>query len=195
MAGAIYIAGPTASGKSAAALLVAERCHGEIISVDSMQVYRGMDLGTAKPSAGERARIPHHLIDIADLAGAFDVARFLPLACRAEAEIRARSRLPIFCGGTGLYFNALLAGIGEAPAANPGLRAELEATPLPALLDELAKADPETFARIDRANPRRVIRAVEVIRSSGRAIQHSARTGKWACPLVCGSDWSVSVPI
>ena len=177
MPGAIYIAGPTASGKSAAALLVAEQLNGEIISVDSMQVYRGMDIGTAKPTPQERARIPHHLINVAEPSEVFDAARFLKLARNAEAEIGARGRVPIFCGGTGLYFNTLVGGLGESPSASLELRAELEATPLPALLDELAKADPETFARIDRSNPRRVIRAVEVIRASGRP--YSAQRSNW----------------
>lgn len=174
---AIYIAGPTASGKSAAALLVAEQLYGEVISVDSMQVYRGMDIGTAKPTPQERARIPHHLIDVAEPSEAFDAARFLKLARNAEAEIGARGRVPVFCGGTGLYFNTLVGGLGESPAASPELRAELETTPLPALLDELAKADPEAFARIDRSNPRRVIRAIEVIRTSGRP--YSAQRSDW----------------
>jgi tRNA dimethylallyltransferase len=177
MPGAIYLAGPTASGKSAAAILVAERLNGEIISVDSMQVYRGMDIGTAKATPQERARVRHHLIDIAEPSDGFDAAHFLALAQPVEAEIRARGRLPIFCGGTGLYFKALIAGIGESPASDPELRLQLEATPLPALLDELAKSDPETFARIDRSNPRRVIRAVEVIRTSG--CPFSAQRSNW----------------
>ena len=177
MPGAIYIAGPTASGKSAAALLVAEQLNGEIISVDSMQIYRGMDIGTAKPTPQERARIPHHLINVAEPSEAFDVAHFLKAARNAETEIGGRGRIPIFCGGTGLYFNTLVGGLGESPSASPELRAELEATRLPALLDELAKADPEMFSRIDRSNPRRVIRAVEVIRASGRP--YSAQRSNW----------------
>src|SRR5688572_26869226 len=187
MVDASYIAGPTASGKSAAALLVAEALNGEIISVDSMQVYREMNIGTAKPTPEERARIPHHLIDIAEPSEPFDAARFLALARQAEAEIRTRGHLPIYCGGTGLYFNALKFGLGSSPPANPELRAALDATPLPALLDELAKSDPETFARIDRSNPRRVIRAVEVLRTTGQtgASQRadwtnvSAQAGLW----------------
>lgn len=168
MSGAIYIAGPTASGKSAVAMLLAERLGGEIISVDSMQVFRGMDIGTAKPTPLDRAQVPHHLIDVAAPNEAFDTARFLALARTAEKDILARNRLPIFSGGTGLYFNALLSGLGQAPGANHQLRAELESTDLHLLLEELAREDPETFARIDRANPRRVIRAVEVIRATGR---------------------------
>src|SRR5207237_10133874 len=114
---AIYIAGPTASGKSAVALLIAEQIGGEIISVDSMQVYRGLDIGTAKASLEERRRVPHHLIDVAAIDEPFDVAKFLTLAREAEAEILRRKRVPIFCGGTGLYFKALVAGIGQAPSS------------------------------------------------------------------------------
>src|SRR5438874_4778883 len=97
---------------------VAERIGGEIVSADSRQVYRGMDIGTAKPSAEERARVPHHLIDVAEIDEPFDVAKFLTLARVAQADIRKRNRVPIFCGGTGFYFKALVGGIGEAPAAN-----------------------------------------------------------------------------
>src|SRR5258705_150104 len=133
----ILIAGPTASGKSDLALLIAERLQGEIISVDSMQVYRGLDIGTAKPSRSQRARIPHHLIDVVDITEAFDAAQFARLAHQAILEIQSRNRIPILCGGTGLYFQALLEGLGDAPPSNPGLRAELEATPLTELLREL----------------------------------------------------------
>src|SRR6478609_6798919 len=104
----IFIAGPTAGGKSALALALAEQRGGEIISVDSMQVYRGLDIGTAKPTVAERARVPHHLIDVADLTEAFDAAKFVVLARQAAAEIQSRGRVPIFCGGTGLDFKAYL---------------------------------------------------------------------------------------
>src|SRR2546423_1007285 len=104
----LFLAGPTAVGKSGIALLLAERIGGEIISVDSMQVYRGLDIGTAKPSAEERARVPHHLIDVVDLTEPFDAAQFVRLATSAVAEIQSRQRVPIFCGGTGLYFKAFL---------------------------------------------------------------------------------------
>jgi len=164
----ILIAGPTAVGKSEVALLLAEKLGGEIISVDSMQVYRGLDIGTAKPSPAERARVPHHLIDVADLAVSFDAAKFVTLANEAVAQIQSRGKVPILCGGTGLYFRAFLEGLGEAPPADAKLRAELEATPLADLLRELEQLDPATFARIDRQNPRRVIRAVEVIRLTGK---------------------------
>ena len=164
----IFLAGPTAVGKSSAALLLAEQIGGEIISVDSMQVYRGLDIGTAKPTPAERARVPHHLIDVAELHEPFDAAKFCALANKAVAEIQSRGRTPIFCGGTGLYFRAYLEGIGDAPGSNETLRAELEATPVATLLAELERLDPVTFARIDRSNPRRVVRAVEVIRLTGK---------------------------
>ena len=164
----IHIAGPTASGKTDLALLIAERLQGEIISVDSMQVYRGLDIGTAKPGPEELRRVPHHLIDVVALGESFDAARFLRLAKQAEADIRARGRCPIYCGGTGLYFKALAAGLGEAPPADPALRETLEEVPTEDLLRELEEKDPVTFAAIDRANRRRVIRAVEVVRLTGR---------------------------
>ena len=105
-------------GKSAVALALAEKLGGEIISVDSMQVYRGLDLGTAKPSAADRVRVPHHLIDVAELTEPFDAAKFVTLAQQAVAEIQARERVPIFCGGTGLYFKAFRDGLGEAPPSD-----------------------------------------------------------------------------
>jgi tRNA dimethylallyltransferase len=173
----IYICGPTAVGKSAVAMELAERIEGEIISVDSMQVYRGMDVGTAKPAREERERVRHHLIDVAELSEEFDAARFVTLAKAAENEILARGRRPIYCGGTGLYFNALLHGLGEAPASDPVIRAELENDPLPRLLDELQRTDPVTWQKIDRKNPRRVIRALEVIRITGK--RFSDQRARW----------------
>ena len=173
----VFLAGPTAVGKSALALALAESLGGEIISVDSMQVYRGLDLGTAKPSAVERARVPHHLLDVADLSAAFDAAQFVRLATAAVVKIQARGRVPIFCGGTGLYFKAWLEGLGEAPPSDARVRAELEVTPLAELLAELEQRDPLTYARIDRQNPRRVIRAVEVIRLTGKPF--SAQRANW----------------
>lgn len=176
----LYLTGPTASGKSAVALVLAERLGGEIISVDSMQVYRGLDVGTAKPEPAVRARVPHHLIDVVDLDHPFTAADFARYARAAVEALERRGRQPIFCGGTGLYFKAWLAGLGSAPAPDPALRARLEAMPLPTLLEELRAGDPETFARIDRANPRRVIRAVEVLRLTGRP--WSALRAAWDAP-------------
>lgn len=164
----IYLAGPTAVGKSSAALALAERVDGEIISADSMQVYRGLDIGAAKPTPAEQARVRHHLIDICDLGEFFDAAQFAALAKTAIEDIRSRDKTPIVCGGTGLYFKALLAGLGEAPTSDPDLRARLEAAPLDELCRELERSDPECFARIDLQNPRRVVRAIEVIRLTGK---------------------------
>lgn len=164
----ILVAGPTAVGKSAVAFSLAQKLGGEIVSVDSMQVYRGMDIGTAKPSAAERAAVPHHLLDVMSVAEPFSSAQFLELAKHAVREIRQRGRVPILCGGTGLYMKVFLEGLGAAPASNAALRAELESMPLPELLAELARKDPRAFERIDRRNPRRVIRAVEVIRLTGK---------------------------
>jgi tRNA dimethylallyltransferase len=174
----ILIAGPTAVGKSEIAVALAEKIGGEIISVDSMQVYRGLDIGTAKPGAVERQRVPHHLIDVVDLTEPFDAAKFVELAGQAVAEIQSRGRVPIFCGGTGLYFKAFLEGLGNAPASDAKLRAELEAEPLADLLRELEQLDPATFSKIDHKNPRRVIRALEVIRLTGKPFSEQR------------SDWS-----
>lgn len=173
----VFLAGPTAVGKSAVALALAELLGGEIISVDSMQVYRGLDIGTAKPSPAERARVPHHLLDVVELTEAFDAAKFVRLATAAVKDIQGRGRVPVFCGGTGLYFKAWLHGLGAAPPADPQVRAELEAVPLPELLVELQRRDPVTFGRIDRRNPRRVIRALEVIRLTGQPF--SAQRADW----------------
>ena len=174
----IFIAGPTAAGKSEIALVLAERIGGEIISVDSMQVYRGLDIGTAKPSPVDRARVPHHLIDVCDLPETFDAAQFVRRARLAVAEIQGRGRTPVFCGGTGLYFKAYLEGLGAAPATQAPLRAEIEATPLEDLLAELRDRDPATFETIDKLNPRRIVRAIEVIRLTGKPF--SAQRSEWA---------------
>jgi tRNA dimethylallyltransferase len=173
----IFIAGPTAVGKSEIVLALAEQLGGEIISADSMQVYRGLDIGTAKPSPAECARVPHHLIDICDLTESFDAAQFVRLAQKAVEEIQARGRVPVFCGGTGLYFKAFLSGLGEAPSANPELRAELAAMPFESLLRELRERDPAAYEKIDKQNPRRVIRAVEVIRLTGK--KFSEQRAEW----------------
>lgn len=169
----LYICGPTAVGKSAVVLELAKRLGGEIISVDSMQVYRGMDIGTAKPTVQERREVPHHLIDVADLTENFDAAKFVQLAKTAEERIA----FPIFCGGTGLYFNALLQGLGDAPASDPEIRRELENLEAGQLLAELREKDPKCFDAIDRSNPRRVIRALEVIRITGKPF--SEQRAEW----------------
>jgi tRNA dimethylallyltransferase len=173
----IFIAGPTAVGKSEIALALAEKIGSEIISVDSMQVYRGLDIGTAKPDATTQKKILHHLIDVCDLTEPFDAAKFVQLANQAVAEIQSRKKTPVFCGGTGLYFKAFLDGLGEAPPANPKLRAELEAAPLEELLKELRERDPDAYEKIDKKNPRRVIRAIEVIRTTGKSF--SSQRANW----------------
>jgi tRNA dimethylallyltransferase len=173
----VLIAGPTAVGKSEIALRLAEQLGGEIISADSMQVYRGLDIGTAKPSPADHARVPHHLIDICDLTESFDAAQFARFARRTVAEIQSRGHVPVLCGGTGLYFKAFLEGLGHAPSADAKLRAELEAAPLEKLLAELRERDLATFEKIDKKNPRRVIRAMEVIRLTGKPF--SKQRAEW----------------
>ena len=178
--GPLIVAGPTAAGKSEIALSLAQHLGGEIISVDSMQVYRGLDIGTAKPSVAEQQIAPHHLIDVVELTESFDAAQFVRLAQAAVAAIQSRGRVPILCGGTGLYFKAFLSGLGQAPGADPALRSQLEAMPLASLLQELAQRDPSTYEKIDRQNPRRVIRALEVIRMTGKP--YSQQRADWQLP-------------
>ena len=170
----LAIAGPTASGKTALALAMAQRWPVEIISVDSALVFRGMDIGTAKPSAAELAAVPHHLIDIRDPLDVYSVAEFVRDASRLLGEIRARSRLPLLVGGTMLYFKALFEGLDEMPAADPGLRAGIErqAASLgwPALHAQLAEVDPVTAARLSPHDSQRIGRALEVWRACGRPL-------------------------
>ena len=172
----IFIAGPTAVGKSAAALLLARELAGEIISVDSMQVYRGLNIGTAKPSSEERAQVPHHLLDVVALNESFDAACFIRRAREACEGIYERGRIPIFCGGTGLYFKAWLEGLGDSPRSDTALRAELAESSVESLLEELREKDPVTYERIDQQNPRRILRAVEVIRLTGKPISQLQAT-------------------
>jgi tRNA dimethylallyltransferase len=164
----IFLAGPTAAGKSETALVLAERINGEIVSVDSMQVYRGLDIGTAKPTAAERLRVRHHLIDVVELDQTFDAARFVQLAGSAVMAILERGHRPLFCGGTGLYFKAYLDGLSQSPPADPRLRAQLEVLSLSELVAELDRADPVLAQSIDRQNRRRLVRALEVIRLTGQ---------------------------
>ena len=186
----LCLAGPTASGKTAAALAIAERLPVEIVSVDSALVYRGMDIGTAKPTAAERARVPHHLIDILDPTGAYSAARFVADVRRLADEIAARGRLPLLAGGTMLYFKALFDGLDEMPASDPAVRAALDAEAAargwPALHAELAAVDPVTAARLPPTDAQRIQRALEVHRVSGRPLSsfHRARTATETPPLV-----------
>ncbi len=170
----IVILGCTASGKGALARALAARLNGEIVSVDSMKVYRGMDIGTAKPDAAERSVIPHHLIDVADPWEPFSAARFVELADAAVSEIHARGRPVIAVGGTVLYFRCFYEGLFEGPAADPAFRAALRARAerdgLAALHAELARIDPPAAARIHRNDLRRIERALEVYQASGAPI-------------------------
>jgi tRNA dimethylallyltransferase len=176
----LALAGPTASGKSTAALAIA-RAHGaEIISVDSALVYRGMDIGTAKPSAAERAAVPHHLIDIRDPRQAYSAAEFAADAQRLVLEINARGKPALLAGGTMLYFKALFEGLDAMPAADAAVRATLEAQAAkegwPALHAELARIDPATAQRLAPNDSQRIQRALEVFRVAGRPL--SAFHGK-----------------
>jgi tRNA dimethylallyltransferase len=185
--GVLGLAGPTASGKSAAALAIAaalapERAV-EIVSADSALVYRGMDIGTAKPSATERAAVPHHLIDIVDPAERYSAARFVADANRAIAAIRGRGAIPLLVGGTMLYFKALFDGLDRLPEADAEVRAALDAQASrigwPALHRELAQVDPISAARIAPNDSQRIQRALEVHRLSGRPLSawHTAPAG------------------
>lgn len=168
----VVIVGPTASGKSGLALDLAERAGAEIVSADSQQVYIGMDIGTGKVSAEERARVPHHLIDVITPDQQMTAARFIALADRAIADIAARGKAVVVAGGTGLYVRALLFGLFEGPAGDPALRARLRAQAeteggAPALWERLRRVDPEASMRIDRNDLRRIVRALEVYELTG----------------------------
>lgn len=176
---AVCLLGPTASGKSALALALCEHYPFEIVSVDSAQVYRGMDIGSAKPTAAEQARVPHHLIDIRDPAEAYSAAQFRVDALRVMAEITARGRIPLLVGGTMLYFKVLRDGLARMPAADPALRSAIEAEAAergwPALHAELAQRDPEAAARIHPNHSQRIQRALEVCRLTGEPISELQR--------------------
>ncbi len=179
----VCVLGPTASGKSALALPLAEALDAEIVSVDSAQIYRGMDIGTAKPSPAERARVPHHLIDIVDPTERYSAAQFAADARRLATEIRARGRSVLLVGGTMLYFKALREGLDRLPAADAALRQRIDAEAAqagwPALHRRLAQLDPASAARIDPNDAQRIQRALEVSTLAGRPMstlfgQHSA---------------------
>ncbi len=182
------VTGPTASGKTALALALAERLGLEILSMDSMAVYRGMDVGTAKPSAAERAAVPHHLIDLVEPGEAFDTARWCEAAATALADVQRRGRRTLFVGGTPLYLMAFFKGLMQTPAADPALRAALEAREHaePGRLHaELQQLDPDAAARIHRHDLRRLVRAHEVLALTGvpisRQQEHFDRPG-WLRP-------------
>ncbi len=179
---AIGLAGPTASGKSALALAAAARWPVEIISVDSAQVYRGLDIGTAKPSAAERAAVPHHLIDILDATEVYSAAQFVADARRLIGEVNARGRTALLVGGTMLYFKALIDGLDNMPAADPAVRAALDARAAaegwPALHAELARIDPATAARLPTTDAQRIQRALEVWQVSGQPLSSFHRSDR-----------------
>ncbi|HEY6967507.1 MAG TPA: tRNA (adenosine(37)-N6)-dimethylallyltransferase MiaA [Burkholderiales bacterium] len=171
---AFVLLGPTASGKSRLAMALALQHPIEIVSVDSAQVYRGMDIGTAKPSAAERAAVPHHLIDLVDPTEAYSAGRFRQDAGRAIADVLARDRIPLLVGGTMLYYRALASGIDTLPAADPGVRARIDADAAargwPALHAELERVDPQAAARLKPGDAQRIQRALEVWRLTGKPI-------------------------
>lgn len=174
------IVGPTAGGKSALGVAV---CHalearggaGEIVTADSMQVYRGLDIGTAKPTDEERAGVPHHLIDVVEPTETFSVDRWLALAEGLIDDLRARGVTPVVVGGTHLYVKALLDGLFDGPPGDVGLRADLSALGLKALREELERVDPEAAGRIHPNDERRTVRALEVFRLTGRALSEHQR--------------------
>lgn len=177
MAPLLALVGPTASGKTEAGIALALAFDAEVVSVDSMLVYRGMDVGTAKPSAAERRAVPHHLIDVAEPSEPFSVARYQQLARAAVADIVARGRLPLLVGGSGLYLRAVVDDLeipGTDPVARADLEREAETLGAAALHRRLASADPVAAAKIEPGNVRRTVRALEVAAVTGRAFSEFA---------------------
>ena len=177
----IAIVGPTASGKSALGLRLAREHRGEIVSCDSLQAYRGLDIGSAKPTPAERAEVPHHLIDVVDPAEGFTAAEYARRARQALSEVRARGRLPLVVGGSGLYLRALVSGLFEGPSRDEALRRRLER-----MADRfgdarlhrlLRRVDPDAAARIEVRDRMRVVRALEVFRATGRSLSQHHRAG------------------
>jgi tRNA dimethylallyltransferase len=187
----IVVPGPTASGKSALGIALAQRFHGEIVSADSRQVYRGLDIGTAKVTAEERALVPHHLLDVADVQEIYTVSQFQQQAIAAINDIAARGSQPFLVGGSPHYIQAVVDNL-DIPAIppQPALRAELEARPLAELLAQLEELDTQSAVIIDRNNRRRVIRALEVCLTSGKPFSEQRRV---AAPLyrslLLGIQW------
>jgi len=171
---AIFLMGPTASGKTALAVQLAQTLNAEIISVDSALVFKGMDIGTAKPSLAERGAIAHHLIDILDPSESYSTGQFRKQALALMTEITARGKIPLLVGGTMLYFNALLGGLAQLPAANPAIRAKLERELIElgkeAQYQRLRQVDPQAAARIHPNDPQRIQRALEVYEISGKPL-------------------------
>lgn len=198
---AIFLTGPTAAGKTDLSLMLADEFNGEIVSVDSAQVYIGMDIGTAKPDAAIQAQVPHHLLDLCDPAVSYSAANFRDDALAAMTDITERGRLPILVGGTALYFKALVQPMAAMPPADAAVRAQLQSwldeVGLDALVAELQRVDAAAWERIDRQNPQRVLRALEVERVSGRPISEfwaaSAHDGRGGLSVSALDDfpWQV----
>ena len=173
----ICIAGPTASGKTALSIALAKALDGEIVSCDSMQVYRQMDIGTAKPTPEERAGIPHHMLDVAEPTEDFSVSRYCSMADPIVEDILRRGKTAIIVGGTGLYMDSLIRGNAFAPFPSTGVREALEARPIEEVYAELSKIDPEAAARLHLSDKKRIIRAMEVYLETGITItEHNRRT-------------------
>jgi tRNA dimethylallyltransferase len=184
---AYALLGPTASGKSKLALALAEKLPVEIVSVDSAQVYRGMDIGTAKPSAAERAAVPHHLIDVIDPQHSYSAGQWRDAAIRAIAEIIEKKKIPLLVGGTMLYYRSLVSGLDALPQADAALRAQIDADAAkrgwPALHAELEKVDPQTARRLPPNDSQRIQRALEVFRLTGKPLSSLHGTTKASLPF------------
>ena len=199
----IVVLGPTATGKSALGMRLARHLDGEIVNADALQVYRGFDLGTAKPTAEDQAEIPHHLVDILDPDERYSAGEFAQRAREAIDDIRSRGRRPIVVGGSGLYLRALLEGISPVPPGDPEVRAALrervETDGLPALYAELERRDPATAANLPPGDTQRILRALEVVEVSGTPLsEHVARRpyGEERLPAhPCRIDASAKAPV
>jgi tRNA dimethylallyltransferase len=191
----IALLGPTGSGKSALAMQLAQQIPAEIISVDSAQVFRGMDIGTAKPTLAERAAVPHHLIDIREPEAVYSAGEFRGDCLPLIEQIRARGRVPILVGGTMLYFRALFRGLAQLPGADADLRKDIDAraraSGWPALHAELARLDPAAAARIHHHDAQRIQRLLEIVTLSGKAVdEHWHREPG---PMSAFGDWRIGV--
>lgn len=169
----IVITGPTASGKSAAAILLCKHLQGEVICADSMQLYRGMDIGTAKPSKEEQEGIPHHLMDILDPVQTFSVADYKEMATQVIRDVQSRGKTPVLCGGTGLYLSAMIEGVEYAPIkTNPdvrtGIENELKSRGIDSMFEELNRIDPVSASQLHRNDVKRILRALEIFRLTGQ---------------------------
>ena len=184
----LCVVGPTACGKTKLGVLLAQKYHGEVVSVDSMQIYRGMSIGTAAPTAEEMAGIPHYMVGVADPAENWSAARFVQAANRYILDILSRGKLPVLVGGTGLYLDAILSGRTFAPGSGEGairreLYARLEREGIGPLVEELRRVDPDAAAKLHPADHKRILRALEVYRETGKTIsQHDRETQSLPAP-------------